>query len=155
MLIGEAGDIQSVCPCSFRHAHPIHAHLDVRVTNSLERRIQMSMLRADLNACIKFIAQMPVIDREDIAASQFRRNAVDPIECSLIKGRLSSRRLAMGLVRPIGGLESCRFLGNGALDKHKPVAIEIDKFFFTVANQTNRHGIEQLVGKMDPDKWIE
>src|SRR4029450_5352735 len=115
----------------------------------------MSVLRADLNAWIKFIAQMPVIDREDIAASQFRRDAVDPIECRLIESPYFSRRLAMGRVRPIGGLGTCRSLGKRALDQHKAVTFETDKFFFTVANQTNGHGIEQLVGKMDTDKWIE
>src|SRR4029453_2522032 len=100
MLVGEAGDMQAVCTCALRDAHPIHVHRDIRVTDSLERRIQMSMSRADLNAYIKLIAQMPVIDREDIAASQFRRNIVDPIKCRLIESRFFLRR--PGSCRSVG-----------------------------------------------------
>ena len=132
MLIGEAGDMQAVCLRALGDAYPIDVHRDVRVTNSLERRIQMSMFRADLNACIKLVAPMPVIDREDIAASQFRRNIVDPMKCRLIESPFFPRRLG-----------SCRSLGKRALDEHKPVALKIDQFFFALANQTNRHGIEQ------------
>ena len=47
----------------------------------------MSMLRADLNVSLKFIAQMPVIDRQHIAALQICRDIVHPIECRLIKLR--------------------------------------------------------------------
>ena len=69
MLIGESGDVQAISLRAFGDARPIHMHRDVRVADSLKRRIQISMLRADLNACMKFIAQISVIDREDVAAS--------------------------------------------------------------------------------------
>src|SRR4029453_559117 len=101
-----------------------------------------SMLRARLNACIKFVTPMPIIDREDIAALQFRRNIVDPIKCRLIE--------SFFFPRPS---ERCRSFGTRALDQDKLVALKIDKFFFALANQTNRHGIEQFVGKMDAGKW--
>ena len=47
------------------------------------------------------------------------------------------------------------YLGEGNVEETQSVAFKIDKFLFALANQTNRHGIEQFVGKMDAGKWIE
>ena len=104
MLIDESGDMQAVCLRAPGDARPIHVHRDVRVTDLLERRIQMPMLRADLNAFVKFIARKSVIDRRRCSRVQVCRNGVDPIECSLIKGRLSSRRLGKLPMRFAGRL---------------------------------------------------
>ena len=117
MLIGEASDIQIVCLRAPGDTHPIHVHRDVRVTNSLERRIQISMLRADLNAFVKFIAQIrnrsSKHNRDAIA-----RNSVNPIERRLIAWPffLGGWELVVSRAAPPFS------------DKSKIVAIEIDKF---------------------------
>ena len=85
MLIGESCDAQSVCFRATDNACPIDVHRDVRVTDLLEGRIEMSMLRADLNVSLKFIAPMSVVDGDHVASLQICCDTVDPIERSLIK----------------------------------------------------------------------
>ena len=87
MLIGESCDAQSICLCATGNARPIDLHRDVRVTNLLEGRIEMPMLRADLNASLKFIARMPVINCDHITSLQICGDTVHPIERGLIKRR--------------------------------------------------------------------
>ncbi len=87
MLISESCDAQSICLCATGNACPIDLHRDVRVTNLIEGRIEMPMLRADLNASLKFISRMPVINCDHITSLQICGDTVHPIERSLIKLR--------------------------------------------------------------------
>ena len=48
----------------------------------------MSMLGADLNVSLKFIARMAVVDGDHVASLQVRSQVIDPIERNLIKRRV-------------------------------------------------------------------
>src|SRR5207244_7913980 len=134
MLISEAYDSQTVGLRALDNGRPIHVHRDVRIPNLLEWRIKISMLRAYLHLCLKFVAQTPVIDRDNVAALQFRCYVVNPLERRLIESAFSLRRL-----------RSRHSPGKWTLDKHKLVALQIDKFFHAAADQPNRHRIQQFV----------
>ena len=88
VLIGESRDAQSVCFRATGNACPIDVHRDVRVTDLFKGRIEMSMLGADLNISLKFIARMSVVDGDHVASLQICCDTVDPIERSLIKRRV-------------------------------------------------------------------
>jgi hypothetical protein len=55
MLIGKPGDAQPVCLRTFGNACPVHRRRDIRVSDLFERRIQISMLSADLNVSLKVL----------------------------------------------------------------------------------------------------
>ena len=88
MLVGESCDAQTVRRRAARNARPIDVHRDVCVTDFLKGGIEMSVLGANLNACLKLIARMSIVDRDRIASLQVRSEVVDPIERSLIKLRV-------------------------------------------------------------------
>ena len=87
MLIGESCDAQSICLCATGNARPIDLHRDVRVTNLLKGRVEVSMAGANLDIFPKFIARMPVINGDHITSLQVYCDAVHPIERGLIKRR--------------------------------------------------------------------
>ena len=93
------------------------------------RNTEKSMLRADLKVRLKFVAKTAVIDRNHVPGLQVPGDIVNPIEHGLV--------------------ECSGFSRKRALDQHKLVALEIDKFFHAVADQAHRHRVEQLVGKMN------
>src|SRR6266567_854306 len=144
VLVSESCEVQAVRLRALGDARPIHMHRDVRMTDLFEGRIEMSMSRADLHASVKFIAQMPVINRNDVAALQVRGEAVDPFECRLIENPFLVRRLG-----------SRRSLRKRALDEHKLVVLKIDKFFHLAADQAHRHRVQQFVGKVDANEWLK
>src|SRR6266480_5870684 len=124
MLIGKADDAESVLTGALGDAFPIDVRGDIRVADLFEWQIEMSMLGADLNGGLKIFADVAVIDDQDVTALEICCRIIDPIERGLIE---RSRRL--------GSL----------IDKNEIVSLNIDKF----AGQIDRHGVEQLVGKMD------
>ena len=94
----------------------------------------MSMLGADLNASLKFLARMPVIDCDHITTLQICRDFVDPIERSLIKLRSMKR----------------------TFDEHKLVAFEgRPAFSRSATDQADWHCVQQFVGKMDAGEWLK
>ncbi len=88
MLIGESCQAQAVCFRATGNACPIDVHRNVRVTDLVKRRVEMSMLGADLNVSLKFIAPMAVVDDDRVPSLQVRSQAIDPIERSLIRRRV-------------------------------------------------------------------
>src|ERR1044071_2161158 len=111
MLIGESGDTQPVCLRALNNARPIHLHRDVRVPNLLERRVKISMSRADLNVPQKFSARISVIDRDHISTLHVRCDIVDPVKRCLVKNPF--------IPRQPGGSRS---LMKGALNENKYIA---------------------------------
>ena len=87
MLVSEPCDAQSICLCTTGNACPIDLHRDVRVTNLLKGRIEVSMAGANLDISLKLIARMTVINGDHITSLQICGDAVHPIERSLIKRR--------------------------------------------------------------------
>ena len=63
---------------------------------------------------------MTIVDRDEVPALQICRDIFDPVQCSLIEGRLSSRLLrnrhSLGVFHP-------------AVDQNKLVILKADKFF--------------------------
>ena len=88
MLIGESDDGESVFFRATGNVCPIDVHGDVRVTDLFKGRVEMSMLGADLNVSLKFIARMPVVDGDHVASLQVPSQVVDPIKRNLIKRRV-------------------------------------------------------------------
>ena len=88
MLIGEPRDAQFICLRAMGNACPIDMHGDVRVTDFFKGRIEISMLGADSNVSLKFIARMSVVDGNHVASLQIRGQVVDPIQRNLIKRRV-------------------------------------------------------------------
>src|SRR5206468_1034734 len=85
MLIGKSGDVQPVCLRTLDNASPMHRHRDVRVSDLFEWRIQISMSRSGFNGSLKLLGQKAVIDHNQIATLQVRRDLVDGLERSLIE----------------------------------------------------------------------
>jgi hypothetical protein len=59
MLIGKPGDVQPICLRTLDNASPIYRHRNVRVSDLFERRMQISMLSADLNGSLKSSSKEP------------------------------------------------------------------------------------------------
>src|SRR6266481_4863565 len=154
MLVGESGDAQPVCPRALDNARPIHLHRDIRLPDLFEWRIKISMLRAHLDLCLKFVRQTSVIDRDNISALQFRCDVVNPFEGRLIESPSVCRQLGR-LRQGFGAQGSSRSLGARALHEHKVIAFHINKFFHVAADQAHRHRIQQFVGKMNAHEWLQ
>ena len=92
------------------------------------------MLRAHLNASLKFFTQAPVIDRDDVPALQIRGDVIDPIQRSLAKVPVAIGR---------------------TLNESKVVALEANKFLRVLTDQTHRHRVQQFVGKMNAHEWLQ
>src|SRR6267143_5350606 len=123
MLIGKSCDAQFICLRPTGSACPIDLHRDVRVTNLLKGRIQVSMAGANLNSSLKFIARMPVINGDHIPSQQICGDAVHPIERGLIKRRA----------------------WEWTLDEQKLVALKVDKLFDAGPDQADWHRVQQFV----------
>src|SRR5207249_892896 len=104
-LVGGPGEGEAAPLRASGDARPIHVCGNVRVADPVEWRIKISMLRAHLNGCLGFRLRFSVINRQDIAALQFRRYVLDPIQRGLI--------------------EFFRIM-NRSLDKQQVLAIKID-----------------------------
>src|SRR5439155_19170656 len=144
MLIGEPGDAQSVCFRTMDDTRPIDRHRDISLSDLFEWRTQPSMLCADLNVSLNFLAQPAVIDCNDIPPLQVCRDLVHPIKDSVVKSAALPRQLG-----------SSRSLENRALNEDKVVPVETYKFFPSTAHQTRGHRVQQFVGKMDTCEWLE
>jgi len=70
MLIGESCGAQSICLCATGNACPIDLYRDVRATNLLKGRVEVSMSGANLDISLKVIARMPVINGDHITSLQ-------------------------------------------------------------------------------------
>src|SRR5438477_12059095 len=132
VLIGKSGNAQPVCLRTLDNAFPMHKHRDVRIPDLFEWRIQMSMLGADLNVSLKFLAQKTIVDRNHIATLQVRRDLVDPLEGSLIEPNFINR----------------------PLDEDELVAVEAYQFLRSITDQVHGHCVQQFVGKMDTREWF-
>src|SRR6266536_337904 len=143
MLVSESSNTQPVCPRALDNRRPFHGHRDVRMPDLLEWRTKIAMLRAHLNVSLKFIFQTPIIDRDNVAPLQFRCYVIDPIERRLIESV------------PLCGRLEGRLLRNWALHKDKLVILQINKFFHVAADQAHRHRVQQFVGKMNAQEWLQ
>ena len=125
----------------------------------------MSMLRPHLQrpmgpmGRIRLPASEAVIDHEHKPALQLRREIVDPIE---------RREIDLCFVAGRPHRQICQPRLRGRLfDKDKLIITPAHKFFVPLrfsggaghrpaaTDQMHRHGIEQLVGKMNAGKWLE
>ncbi len=70
MLIGKAGDMQSVCFRAPGNAVPIDEHGDVGFSDLFKRRIEIAVTGADLNAVPGSLVRIAVIDSNHIATLQ-------------------------------------------------------------------------------------
>src|SRR5512142_1969296 len=104
------------------------------MSDLLERGTKISMLRAHLNVSMTFAPDVSVVDRDCISALQVRCNAVDPIKRSLIEVRLVAYR---------------------ALNENKFVRIEPNQSLTAATDQTHRHSVQQLIGKMDTHECFQ
>src|SRR6266478_5224226 len=106
---------------------------------------------------------MAVVDRERVTAFQFCREIVDPIKRSEVDFGFVAGRSR----RQLRDERSQSRIDNRLLDKCKLIITPADKFFVPLrssagaghrpaaTDQMHRHGIEQLVGKMNAGKWFE
>src|SRR5438874_2629445 len=85
MLVGEAGDAQSVGFGAHGDVGPVNVHGDVGVADLLERRVEQAMLRADLQRFAELAAWITIVDRDDKTALQIRHDGVDPIKRGLVR----------------------------------------------------------------------
>src|SRR4029450_1188843 len=88
MLVSESCHVQAVCLRATGNASPIDVHRNVGVTDLFKGRVEMSMLGADLNVSLKFIARMSVVDNDGVASLQVCGQVVDPIQGNLIERRV-------------------------------------------------------------------
>src|SRR4029453_7569031 len=132
MLIGKSGNAQPVHLRTLDNASPMHRHRNVRVSDLFEWRIQTSMLSPNLNVSLKLLVQKSVVDCNHIATQQVRRDMVDGFERGLIEHRFINR----------------------SLDEYKLVAVETYQFLRSITDQTHRHCVQQLVGKMNSREWL-
>ena len=93
VLVGKAGDMQSVRFRALGHALPIDAHCNVGLSDSFKGRIEIAMAGSNLNAVPASLVQKAVIDSNHIATPQVCRDFVDPFDCSFIENRFSKRSL--------------------------------------------------------------
>ena len=70
MLIGEPGDAEAILLCAFGDARPIDVRSDVGVSDLVEGRIEMLMLRPHLDGSWKFMVYVSVIDNQHVAANK-------------------------------------------------------------------------------------
>lgn len=132
MLISKASDAEGVLAGPRGDAFPIDVGSDVGATYLLKGGGELSMPGAHLDAGLEIVADVTVIDKQDVTAFEISGDVVHPIE--------------RGLVEDAGRLESRR-----SFHKYELVATKIDGF----AGQIDRQRVEQFVGKMDTSKGFD
>jgi len=132
MLISKAGDTEGVLAGPRGDALPIDVGGDVGVTYLLKGGGEDSMPGAHLDVGLEIVADVTVIDKQDVTAFEISGDVIHPIERMLVE---DARRL-----------ESRRFF-----HKYEIVATKIDGF----AGQIDRQRVEQFVRKMDAGKGFD